>query len=154
MSSQPNNQRDLIKHCAWRTRFLRQLVLWSRFEENGEGSDCAATKAVYCSPYDHWGLISMPTTAANKSLYLFLRQVHFPQQLLGVQTWDWVRLKARERIFRLVCAEKIYNSCPTHTLLTREYVLIHIIYSLHLWIWGHIYSTYIAHTHEMICESR
>ncbi len=44
-----------------------------------------------------------------------------------------------------VTSERIYNVCPTHTLFTGEYVLIHIIYSLHLWIWDsrhHICTTY------------
>ena len=30
-------------------------------------------------------------------------------------------------------AERIYDEYSTHTLFTREYVLIHIIYSLHLY---------------------
>ena len=29
--------------------------------------------------------------------------------------------------------ERIYDECSTHTLFTKEYVLIHIIYSLHLY---------------------
>jgi hypothetical protein len=32
----------------------------------------------------------------------------------------------------IVYTERIYNACLTQTLLTREYVLTHIIYSLHL----------------------
>ncbi len=37
-------------------------------------------------------------------------------------------------------AERIYDACSTHTLFTREYALIHIIYSLHLY-------NMRAHTH-------
>jgi len=34
---------------------------------------------------------------------------------------------------QIISAERIYDEWPTHTLFTREYVLTHIIYSLHLY---------------------
>jgi hypothetical protein len=51
-------------------------------------------------------------------------RVHFPQELLGVQTWDWECLKVREISFRLLClflwkCQKnlhYLNSCPTDSI--------------------------------------
>jgi len=46
-------------------------------------------------------------------------------------------------------AERIYDGYATHTLSMREYVLIHIIYSLHLYnegIYTHIHRRHMSRT--------